>query len=124
VISIDGLLVFTDRLSRLDVQRTESDALERAACDIESVVKAMASPSANQFVADVRGRETAASAAIAHSMREHSVVIGAAGSMAVAREFGTATKAPDPLLSVAARQSAPAIVEHIGRMFAQLVSGL
>jgi hypothetical protein len=124
VISIDGLQAFADRLSRLDAGRTEGDALKQAARDIEATVKAIASPPADERGTRRRGRETAASAAISHCVNEHSAVIGATGSAAVTRELGSAPSPPDPFLSVAARQSGPAIAERIGQMFAQLVSGV
>jgi len=122
VISIDGLQAFADRLSRLDVGRTEADALDYAARDIEATVKAIASPPADEGGTRRRGRETAASAAISHRINEHSAEIGATGSAAVTRQLGSAARSPDPFLSVAARQSGPAIAERIGQMFAQLLS--
>ena len=124
MISIDGLHAFADRLSRLDVGRTEADVLEQAARDLEESVKAIASPRAGEGGMSRRGRETAASAAISHRIDEHSATIGAVGPAAVTRELGSATKPPDPVLSAAARQSGPAIAERIGQMFAQLVSGV
>lgn len=44
MISIDGLRAFSDRLSRLDVGRTEADARDQAARDIEATAEAIASP--------------------------------------------------------------------------------
>jgi hypothetical protein len=124
VISIDGLHAFADRLSRLDVGRTEADVLEQAARDLEESVKAIASPPADEGGTNRRGRKTAASATISHRIDEHTAVIGAVGSAAVTRELGSATRPPDPVLSTAARQSGPAIAERIGQIFAQLVSGM
>jgi hypothetical protein len=124
VISIRGLQACAVRLSRLDVERTESDAMERAARDIEAIVKAIESPSGDERGTGRRGRETATSAAPGHRVKGHSMVISTVGSMAVVRELGTAARSPDPFLSAAARRSAPAIAERIGQMFVQLVSGM
>ena len=124
MISIDGLQAFADRLSRLDVGRAKSDALERAACDIEAIVKAIESPTADELGSGRRGRETAASITIAHHAKGHYAVIGAASSEAVMRELGGAARPPDPFLSAAARRSAPAIAERIGQMFGRLISGV
>jgi len=122
LISIDGLQLFADRLSRLDVGRTEADALDQAARDIEATVKAIASPAAGEGGTRRRGREIAASAAVSHCINQHSAVIGAAGSAAVTRELGSAARSPEPFLSAAARQSGPAVAERIGQMFAQMLS--
>jgi hypothetical protein len=122
VISIDGLLVVADRLSRLEVGRTETEALERAACDIEAVVDVLARPPADVGAAYRHGRSSAASTDVSHRIDEHSAVIGATESLAVTRELGTAARPPDPLLSVAARYCGPAVAEHIGQMFARLIS--
>jgi hypothetical protein len=122
VISIKGLRAVADRLSRVDVGRTQADALERAARDIEAVVDVLARPSADVGATCGDGRSTAASAGVSHRIDGHSAVIGAAGPMAVTRELGTAARPPDPFLSVAARQSGPVIAERIGQMFARLMS--
>ena len=122
MISIDGLQAVADRLSRFDVGRTQADALERAARDIEAVVDVLARPSADVGVTCGHGRSTAASVGVSHRIDGHSAVIGATGPMAVTRELGTAARPPDPFLSVAARQSGPAIAERIGQMFARLMS--
>jgi hypothetical protein len=122
VILIDGLQAVADRLSRLDVGRTQADALERAARDIEAVVDVLARPPGDAGATCGHGRSTAASVGVSHRIDGHSAVIGATGSMAVTRELGTAARPPDPFLSVAARQSGPAIAERIGQMFARLMS--
>lgn len=122
MISIDGLQAVADRLSRLEVGRTQADALERAACDIEAVVDVLARPPAGVGATCEHGRSTAASVGVSHRIDENSAVIGAAGSMAVTRELGTAARPPDPFLGVAARRSGPAIAERIGQVFARLMS--
>jgi hypothetical protein len=122
VISINGLQAVADRLSRLDVDRTQADALERAARDIETVVDVLVRPSADVGATCGDGRSTEASVGVSHRIDGHSAVIGTTGPMAVTRELGTAARPPDPFLSVAARQSGPVIAERIGQMFAQLMS--
>jgi hypothetical protein len=122
VISVNALQRVADRLSRLDIARAEADALTQAARHIGATVKALACPPSGQGGNGWSGRETGDATAVSHRVDEHSVVIGLTGSSAIMREFGAAARLPDPILSVAASQSGPAIADHIGQMFAQLVS--
>jgi len=97
VISIDGLRALADRLSRLDVGRTEADALDQAARDIEAAVKAIASfPPSDEAGTRRRGRETAASAVISHRITEHCAVIGAAGHWRQQESLGPSRGSPIP----------------------------
>jgi hypothetical protein len=122
VISIDGLQALSGRLSRLDIGRAQADALKQATRDIVAVVDVFSRPPADEGATYRHGRSTAVSAGVSHHVDEHSVVIDATGTMAVTREVGAAVTPPDPLLSVAARRSGPAIADHIGQMFARLIS--
>ena len=122
MISIDGLRAVANRLSRLEVGRTKAHALERAARDIEALVDELARGPDDAGATRGQGRSTASSLSVSHRADGHSAVIGATEPMAVMRELGTAARPPDPFLSVAARQSGPAIAELIGQMFARLMS--
>ncbi len=124
MISVRDLRAFTVRLSRLDVGRTEENAVEEVTRDIEATVKLLVRPVDYGRRSHHHGREAAALTAISHRVDERSAVIGATDSSAVVRELGSIAKSPDPFLSAAARQSGPAVAERIGRMFAELMSGM
>jgi hypothetical protein len=124
VISIDGLQALVDRLSRLDVGRTETDALEHGARDLKADADAINSTSVAESEPERRGCESGASAGLSYRINDHSVIIGTTDSAAIAREVGGVANQPDPSLSVAAQQSGLIIAERIGQMFAQLVAGI
>ena len=124
MISIDGLYAFADRLSRLDVIRTEAGALEEAARHLELNVKAIVSSLDPDSSVSQRRRTTARSPSVSRRSDEHSVIIGAIGSPMVSKELESATRHPSPLLSAVARQSGPAVAARIGQIFAELLSGL
>ena len=122
MIAIDGLQVFANRLSRLDIGRAEADAVEQAAQVLEARAKAIASSSTNKGDMGYWGCDTAASVAISHHTAEYFAAIGTADPAAAIREFGSARMPPQPILGTAARQVGPALAERIGQMFAQLMS--
>jgi hypothetical protein len=122
VISINGLHAFVNRLSHADIERTEADALEQAAHNLEESVKAGVSSLPDNYGTNPHGREAAMSASISRRTDVHSAVIGAVGSAAVTRELGSATQPPDHVLGAATRQSGSAIAERIGQVFAQLLT--
>jgi len=122
VIAIDGLQMFVDRLSRLEVGQSEVDYLKRAAQDLEAAVKSASLTFSVEHDTGSCGCENSASASISHHISEHTAVIGSTSSLAITREYGSATNPPDPILSAAARQMGPAIAGRIGEAFTQLVS--
>ena len=124
MISIDGLYVFAERLSRLNVRRTEADVLEEAARDLELSVKAIVSSLDPGSGLTQHRRTAATSLTVPRRSDEHSVTIGAIGSRMVTREPGSAKRHPNAILSAVARQSGPAIAERIGQIFAELLSGM
>jgi hypothetical protein len=124
VISIDDLQALVDRLSRFDVGRTETDALERGAHDLKAGADAISSTLVGEGGPERHGCESGVSAILSYRINDHSVVIGTTDFAAIAREVGGVANQPDPSLSVAAQQSGPVIAERIGQMFAQLVAGI
>ena len=123
MISIEGLQAFADRLAGLDVGRTAAEALRQAAHNLAgSVNSKTASPPIEQSAPTRREHDAMPWAGASYRIGEHSAEIIVTDAALVEREVGSATNSPDPILSVAARQSAPAIAQRVGQVLSRLMS--
>ena len=102
----------------------QADAAEQAVRDIEATVEVLALTADYGEGTRQHECEVEALAAISYRIDEQSTVISTTDTAAVARALGSAAKSPDPFLSVAARQSGPAVAGRIERTFAELMSGM